>query len=219
MVQLICILMPRSLSLLNPAIDRSNEPGIFRNSSWVLASAPSKLIDTLAIPASTIFLAVASSTNVPFVASATLNPLLTAYFAISKISGLKRGSPPLSTRMGLPVSATASTKANASCVVMSSLARVVLTSNRRQWTHSRLHPTVVSQNCRLLCANRFLLLFQDGRRVRVMLDDHLDVVHVDVVDATCFPPILLNHKSTAENTEGKTICGFYNLCSKINQII
>src|ERR1039458_888012 len=118
-----------------------------RNESWVWASDPSSEIETRLIPACLIFCATSFVTSVPLVASAVRRPRLVAYSASWKMSCRYRGSPPLSTRIGLPKSAIWEMMSSA-LLVGRSAGDISSVAVARQWMHLRLQPLVTSQKTR-----------------------------------------------------------------------
>src|ERR1019366_3918795 len=118
-----------------------------RNESWVCASDPSSEIETRLIPDCLIFCATSFVTRVPLVASAVRRLRPVAYSASWKISCRYRGSPPLSTRMGLPKSAICEMMSSALSVGRSA-GDISSVAVARQWMHRRLQPLVTSQKIR-----------------------------------------------------------------------
>src|SRR5271157_4023066 len=115
-----------------------------RKESCVWASDPSREMETRLMPAFLMRSATSFVTRVPLVASAVRRPRPVAYSASSKMSARYSGSPPLSTRMGLPKSAICEMMSSAFFVGRSS-GDINSVAVARQWMHRRLQPLVTSQ--------------------------------------------------------------------------
>ena len=123
------------------------EPRTPRNASWASAVAPSRLTASRPRPASRSARSFSSVTSaVPLGVSETVTPRRRAWPTSSTMSGRRRGSPPVSTRIGggAPNAATRSMSRQPSSVVSSAGSRRGIAS-ARQWTHASAHARVVSQ--------------------------------------------------------------------------
>src|SRR5512145_2527670 len=135
---------PLRLRVAAAASVASNAPACFRKSSCTDAVEPSRDSETIRIPLSFILSHTASVTSVPFVAMHIRNPLSVPYFAISKRSGRRSGSPPERTRTGLQKEVMSSMSAFASASEKS-VSWDVIDEAARQWMQFRLQRPVTSQ--------------------------------------------------------------------------
>ena len=122
----------------------SNAPGCLRKSSWTAAVEPSSDREQIRIPDAFICPTTSSVTSTPFVAMHIRNPFSVPYFAISKRSFRRSGSPPERTRTGLEISAMSSISCFASASEKSE-SWDVIEEEARQWMQLRLQRPVTSQ--------------------------------------------------------------------------
>src|SRR3990172_6164531 len=121
----------------------SKAPGCLRKSSCTAAVEPSSDREQIRIPDSFIFSTTSSVTSTPFVAMHIRNPFSVPYFAISKRSFRRSGSPPERTRTGLEISAMSSISCFASPSEKSESCEGI-EDEARQWMQLRLHRPVTS---------------------------------------------------------------------------
>ncbi len=122
----------------------SNAPGCLRKSSWTAAVEPSSDREQIRIPDSFILPTTSSVTSTPFVAMHIRNPFSVPYFAISKRSFRRSGSPPERTSTGFEISAMSSISCFASGSEKSE-SWDVIEEEARQWMQLRLQRPVTSQ--------------------------------------------------------------------------
>ncbi len=129
-----------SAALITP----SKAPGHWRKSSWMAAVLPSRDRETMRMPDSSIRRQTSSSTRAPLVAMHMRSPIAVPKVANSKISSLRRGSPPDRTTTGEAKPAI-SERSRFPSSVEKSPSNEVSSDEQRQWTHRRLHLRVTSQ--------------------------------------------------------------------------